>query len=71
MPPTCQDVVESLSDFLDGELDEPARRAVELHLDACVSCEELAAELAATVAALRRLGGRGGFRARRGDAGRA
>ena len=35
---TCQEQVELLTDYLDGTLDPPTSRALEEHLDGCVSC---------------------------------
>jgi anti-sigma factor RsiW len=55
--PECRRIVGLLSDYLDGELGETDRWSVKLHLDACLGCTRLAAELAATVQALGRLAG--------------
>jgi anti-sigma factor RsiW len=55
--PECQTIVGLLSDYLDGDLGETDRWSVKLHLDACLACARLAAELAATVQALGRLAG--------------
>jgi hypothetical protein len=44
-----------LSEFLDGELGDAERSDVTFHLEACADCARFAAELAATVDALRRL----------------
>ena len=35
----CEDVVRSLWDFLDGELDENATAQIQAHLDACGHCK--------------------------------
>jgi anti-sigma factor RsiW len=43
------------SEYLDGELDEPARRRVEAHTGTCAPCHRLLESLRHTVAALRRL----------------
>lgn len=40
---TCQDL--PIADFVDGELDPIAERAVERHLEACRSCRALVADL--------------------------
>jgi anti-sigma factor RsiW len=52
----CEQVIGMLSDYLDDEISAPDRRVVALHLGRCVGCARLAAELAATVRALHRLG---------------
>jgi hypothetical protein len=36
--PRCREVVDRLSEFLDGELDRSAAESVALHLEACASC---------------------------------
>lgn len=41
----CQKVRERLSAYLDGELEDAARREVERHLAGCESCRETYAEL--------------------------
>jgi len=51
----CDEVVDRLSDYLDGELEPAAGRAIALHLSRCPACAGSAAELALTIAALRRL----------------
>jgi anti-sigma factor RsiW len=35
---TCREQVELLADYLDGALDPEIARALEAHLDGCVSC---------------------------------
>jgi anti-sigma factor RsiW len=52
----CDEISGRLSEFLDGELDEPTRRRVKVHLATCRACERLAEGLAATIRALHRLG---------------
>ncbi len=49
----CTEVLAVLSDFLDGNLDEPTRSRVNAHLAGCDWCERFGGEFAATVAALR------------------
>jgi anti-sigma factor RsiW len=44
---TCRGVRESLSEWLDGELEAGASRAVSAHLGGCASCSRHAAELRA------------------------
>ena len=34
----CEDALESLFEFLDGELDEPRSAAIEKHLEICRKC---------------------------------
>jgi len=51
----CRRVLARLSDYLDVELDGAARRDAEAHLEACAPCACSAAELAATIRALRGL----------------
>ena len=54
---TCTEVLAVLSDYLDGDLDAPARAAVEAHLAGCDNCTRFGGEFAAVVTALRqRLG---------------
>jgi mycothiol system anti-sigma-R factor len=38
--PTCRQVFELLSDFVDGELTVEERESLGRHLDACPPCEE-------------------------------
>jgi mycothiol system anti-sigma-R factor len=38
--PTCRQVFELLSDFVDGELSVKERESLGRHLDACPPCEE-------------------------------
>lgn len=54
-PARCREIVDGLSEFLDGELDPPRAAGVALHLSTCPACAGLAAELVATIAALHRL----------------
>ena len=55
MLPTCEQVADRLSEWLDGELERDVARRVELHLATCTRCSRLASQLAATVEALHRL----------------
>ena len=41
----CRDVVELLSDYLDGDLDPPLAAAVERHLALCPACIEYLRQL--------------------------
>jgi anti-sigma factor RsiW len=54
--PTCGEVYEHLSEWIDGELTDRVAARVQLHVRTCPGCGRLAAELAATVMALHRLG---------------
>lgn len=56
--PTCGEVYERLSEWIDGELTDRVAARVQLHVRTCPDCRRLAAELAATVTALHRLGRR-------------
>ena len=46
---TCREVVELLSDYLDGELAEPERVRVEEHLAGCDGCTMVLDELRETI----------------------
>lgn len=50
---SCGQVLDRLSDYLDGELAADARGAVEEHLRGCDGCARFGGELRATVRALR------------------
>ena len=52
----CIDVVELLTDYLEGALDPDTAAAVEAHLDRCPPCVTYLDQLRATVAALGRVG---------------
>ena len=47
--PACRDVVEVLSDYLDGALDDDTKRVVETHLASCEGCDRALAQLRETV----------------------
>ena len=49
----CGEVLELLSAYLDGELDEMRRRQIEQHVAGCDLCERFGASFASTVRALR------------------
>lgn len=56
----CFDVLDRLSDYLDGELGAPDRQSVEEHLAGCDECTRFGGEFGAVITALRdRLGHRG------------
>ena len=47
--PACRDVVEVLSDYLDGALDDDTKQVVETHLARCEGCDRALAQLRETV----------------------
>ncbi len=49
----CRDVLERLSDYLDGELSETLRSQIEDHLAECSWCEKFGNEFQAMIGALR------------------
>jgi anti-sigma factor RsiW len=49
----CHEVLEVLSDYLDGSLDPDAVRKVHAHLKSCDWCEQFGQQFADTVKALR------------------
>ena len=51
----CRDVVELVTDHLEGALGGNLRRRLEAHLAGCVACAAYLAQMRATVAALARL----------------
>jgi anti-sigma factor RsiW len=54
----CRALVLELSRYLDGDLTDARRRAVEKHIKACVCCGTMAARLRRTVAVCRTEGKR-------------
>jgi anti-sigma factor RsiW len=48
----CIEVVELVSEYLDGELDPPTRRRVEAHLELCPACRVYVEQVRDTVRAL-------------------
>jgi anti-sigma factor RsiW len=59
---SCSEVLARLSDYLDGELADAARRQLEDHLRGCDGCTRFGGEFRSTVRALRvYLGGPGGL----------
>ena len=51
----CVEVVELVSEYLDGKLDAKTRRRVEEHLTLCPHCQVYVEQVRGTVRALRRL----------------
>ena len=50
----CSNVLEVLSEFVDGELPQPERERVIAHLRGCDWCEKFGGRFAAVIASLRR-----------------
>jgi anti-sigma factor RsiW len=49
----CRQVVELVTDYLEGDLPEPLREAVERHLAVCPPCVTYVEQMRATAASLR------------------
>jgi anti-sigma factor RsiW len=62
---SCQEVVDALTDHLEGALPPAARAAVEGHLAGCQGCRDYLEQLLATIRLLSLLGGRGSSPGRR------
>lgn len=54
-PFDCQMLVELVTDWLEGELPEPTRDELELHVATCAGCIAYVEQMRATQAALERL----------------
>jgi anti-sigma factor RsiW len=54
-PLVCQQVVELLTDFLEGGLSRGERRRLEAHLADCPHCREYLAQMRATIRLIGRL----------------
>ena len=48
----CQEVVELITDYLEGQLDGPTRTELEAHLPLCEGCGEYLRQMRATIRAL-------------------
>jgi anti-sigma factor RsiW len=48
-PPACIEVVEIVSDYLEGALPRRVRRGLEAHLAGCDHCTEYVAQMRATI----------------------
>ena len=46
---TCQEVVELVTDYLEGTLDEPTRSEIEAHLALCPGCAEYLRQMRTTL----------------------
>lgn len=51
----CSEVLERLSDYLDGEIDEAMRAKIVAHLEGCEQCEQLGGEMGRALGDLRDL----------------
>ena len=49
---TCQEVVELVTDYLEGALDDETRVEVEAHLALCPGCDEFLRQMRATLDAV-------------------
>ena len=49
---TCRELVEVVTEYLEGALPEADRRRLESHLDACPYCVDYIAQMRQTIAAL-------------------
>jgi anti-sigma factor RsiW len=47
---TCQELVELVTDYLDGALSGSDRARFEVHIDACANCREYLAQFQQTIA---------------------
>jgi len=45
----CAEVVELLTDYLEGTLEEPVRAEIEAHLDLCEGCDTYLAQMRNTI----------------------
>jgi len=48
----CSEVLERLSDYLDGEIDEAMRARIVAHLEGCELCERFGGEMGRTLSEL-------------------
>ena len=51
----CSQVLAHLSDYIDGELDEPTTQKIELHLATCANCERFGRNFGQMVISVRSL----------------
>jgi anti-sigma factor RsiW len=52
---TCQEVVEVVSDYLEGLVDDATRAEIEAHLELCPGCDEYLRQMRTTLRALGRV----------------
>ena len=57
---TCREVVELVTDYMDGALSWRRRRQFEKHLADCPDCTRFIEQMRVTIRTLRRLGSAGG-----------
>jgi anti-sigma factor RsiW len=53
--PVCREMVELITDYIEGSLSRAQHRRFELHLDACENCAEYLNQMRATIRAAGRL----------------
>jgi anti-sigma factor RsiW len=56
-PLVCQEVVEMVTDYLEGALSRGQRKRLDAHLSGCEHCSEYLAQMRATIALTGRLRG--------------
>lgn len=56
---SCQELVELITDYLEGQLDPGRVAALDAHLAGCDGCDTYVEQMRQTVAALRGVGGAG------------
>ena len=49
---SCQEVVELVSDYLEGRVDDAARVEIEAHLELCPGCDEYLRQMRTTIRTL-------------------
>ncbi len=52
---TCRDLVEMVTDYLEGQIAAVQRHAIEAHLGDCPGCDEYVEQMRLTIGALRGL----------------
>jgi anti-sigma factor RsiW len=65
---TCQEFVELVTEYLEGELSEARRAELHAHIDECGGCSAYLAQMRATIAALGGLSTENGFESTREQA---
>jgi len=53
--PLCQEMVELITDYIEGSLPRAQRTRFEMHLDGCENCNEYLNQMRATITAAGRL----------------
>jgi anti-sigma factor RsiW len=49
---TCQEIVELITDYLEGAVDDATRAEIEAHLALCQGCDEYLRQMRATLATI-------------------